>query len=284
MRPRKLSVTEIETWLTDPYAIYARRILRLTVLDPLEQSTDASDYGSLVHKGLQYFLRDYGATWPANAEQRLHEAMMLALEDAKLRRALAEWWAPRLSRIAGWVAQEEVDRRSNRVLSALGSEITGDWALPAGPDLTQGFTLHGRADRIEVYATGHLSILDYKTGQPPTQKAVDAGLAPQLLLEAAMAAAGAFGAGYRGPAAELVYWHLTGGADPGEARPLFKSNAADIAQAVTDAAASLRKLIAAFDDPARAYLAQPHPGRLPRFPQYGQLARVAEWRAVEDGE
>ena len=51
-----------------------------------------------------------------------------------------------------------------------------------------------------------------------------------------------------------------------------------------EAAASLRKLIAAFDDPARAYLAQPHPGRLPRFPQYGQLARVAEWRAVEDGE
>jgi len=254
------------------------------VLDPLEQSTDASDYGSLVHKGLQFFLRDHGATWPANAEQRLHEAMMLALEDAKLRRALAEWWAPRLSRIAGWVAQEEMDRRSNRVLSALGSEITGDWALPPGPDLIQGFTLHGRADRIEVYATGHLSILDYKTGQPPTQKAVDAGLAPQLLLEAAMAAAGAFGPAYRGPTAELVYWHLTGGADPGEARPLFKSKAADIAQAVTDAAASLRKLIAAFDDPARAYLAQPHPGRLPRFPQYGQLARVAEWRAVEDGE
>lgn len=284
LRPRRLSVTEIETWLTDPYAIYARHVLRLAVLDPLEQSTDASDYGSLVHKGLQYFLREYGATWPANAEAKLHGAMMLALEDAKLRRALAEWWAPRLSRIAGWVAEEEVQRRSARTLAGLGSEIVGDWVLPGGPDIASGFTLRGRADRIEVYGDGTLSILDYKTGQPPSQKDVDAGLAPQLLLEAAMAAAGAFGAGYRGGAAELVYWHLTGGADPGAARPLFKSDRGMIADAVARAAASLRTLIAAFDDPARAYLAQPHPGRLPRFPQYGQLARVAEWRAVEDGE
>ena len=284
LRPRKLSVTEIETWLTDPYAIYARRILRLKVLDPLEQSTDASDYGALVHTGLQYFLREHGTTWPASADRRMRDAMMLALEDAKLRRALAEWWAPRLSRIAEWVVQEEEGRRSERSLATLGSEISGDWGLLPGPDMAQGFTLHGRADRIEVYSNASLSILDYKTGQPPTQAAVNAGLAPQLLLEAAMAAAGAFGPDYRGQAAELVYWHLTGGADPGEARPLFKSNADAIAQAVAEAAASLRKLIAAFDDPARAYLAQPHPGRLPRFPQYGQLARVAEWRAVEDGE
>ena len=56
LRPRRLSVTEIETWLRDPYAIYARHILRLGALDPLEQATDAADYGSLVHGGLHRFL------------------------------------------------------------------------------------------------------------------------------------------------------------------------------------------------------------------------------------
>ena len=65
------------------------------------------------------------------------------------------------------------------------------------------FRLIGRADRIERRREGGLAILDYKTGTPPSQKEVDAGLAPQLLLEAAMAAAGAFGEGIAGAAEEL---------------------------------------------------------------------------------
>ena len=58
-----------------------------------------------------------------------------------------------------------------------------DLTRPGGP-----FTLVGRADRIERRADGRLAILDYKTGAPPSQREVDAGLAPQLLLEACMAA------------------------------------------------------------------------------------------------
>ena len=278
LRPRRLSVTEIETWLADPYAIYARRILGIKVLDPLEQSTDAADYGSLVHTGIQNFLRDHGTAWPADGRALLQAAMLSALTDARLRPALAEWWTPRLRRIAAWVADAEIARRSARRITAIGSELSGNWLLPSG------FTLHGRADRIERRADGSLAILDYKTGTPPSQKHVDTGTAPQLLLEAAMAAAGAFGAGFQGPTDELIYWHLTGGADPGVARPLFKSDQDAIAAAVTDAGARLQALIDGFDNPDRAYLAQPHPGRLPRFPAYAQLARVAEWRLVEDSE
>ena len=46
LRPRRMSVTEIETWLRDPYAIYARHVLRLNSLRPLDEATDAADYGS----------------------------------------------------------------------------------------------------------------------------------------------------------------------------------------------------------------------------------------------
>jgi len=273
LRPRRLRVTEVQTWLEDPYAIYARHVLRLVRLDPLEQATDAADYGSLVHDGLRRFLREVGPRWPADASERLRTAMDIALSEAGLRTALAEWWAPRLRRIADWVAAEERVRRSLVAPASIEGEVTGEWSL----QVPGGFLLRGRADRIERRPDGSLAILDYKTGPPPSQREVDGGFAPQLPLEAAMAAAGAFGEALRGDAAELTYWHLTGGFIPGDSRTLFKGDAAATTAAVAVAAGKLRELIAAFDDEQRAYLAQPHPGRAPRFPEYAQLARVAEW-------
>ncbi len=67
LRPRRLSVTEIETWLRDPYAIHARHVLKLAALKPLDEATDAADYGSLVHDGLHLFLEQHGIRWPADA-------------------------------------------------------------------------------------------------------------------------------------------------------------------------------------------------------------------------
>ncbi len=281
LRPRKLSVTEIETWLRDPYAIHARRILRLKPLDPLDQETDAADYGELVHAGLHRFLREHGTAWPPNAAVRLREALGIALAQTAPREALRAWWTPRLDRIADWVAEIEAARRAVVPPTAIVSEARGSWALPHPGG---SFELIGRADRIERRSGLGLAILDYKTGTPPSQSEVDAGLAPQLLLEAAMAQAGAFGADLTAPVAELIYWHLSGGFDPGSSTSLFKGNAATIATAVAEAAAALARLIDAFDDPARPYLSHPHPGRAPRFADYAQLARVAEWSAAGEGE
>jgi ATP-dependent helicase/nuclease subunit B len=280
LRPRRLSVTEIETWLADPYAIYAKHVLKLRRLDPLEMATDAADYGRLVHEGLHRFLRAHGAAWPAGAEGRLREAMDHALEAAGLRRALAEWWRPRLYRIAGWVAEIERDRRSAHAPVAIASEVEGRWEV----SVPGGFVLTGRADRIELRADGRLAILDYKTGAPPSQKEVEAGFAPQLPLEAAMAASGAFKGVAAGVAAELTYWHLTGGFAAGAPRTLFKGDAAAVAEAAAEAERRLKGLVAAFDDEGRAYLSQPHAGRVPRFSDYAQLARVAEWDLSEEGE
>jgi ATP-dependent helicase/nuclease subunit B len=263
--------------LADPFAIYARHVLRLRPLDPLEQETDALDYGSLVHTGLEIFLQAHGPAWPPRADLKLREAMGAALAQAQVRPALAEWWLPRLYRIADWVAEQERDRRATSPPEAIVAERRGEWRLTA-PD----FLLTGRADRIERHAGGLLSILDYKTGEPPSQKAVDEGFAPQLPLEAAMAAAGGFGADVAGQVAELTYWHLTGGFVPGEARALFKGDALRITDAAATAAASLAELIAAFDDPATPYLSIPHPGRVPRRSDHAQLARRAEWAEAGD--
>ncbi|MGH7211433.1 MAG: PD-(D/E)XK nuclease family protein, partial [Acetobacteraceae bacterium] len=207
--------------------------------------------------------------------------LMRAMSDAGLRAALANWWAPRLERIADWIAETETARRAGLAPSALSTEVSGLWELQRPGGL---FTLTGRADRIERRSDGRLAILDYKTGSVPGQGHVEAGLAPQLPLEAAMARAGAFGAAMAGETAELAYWHITGGFEPGKVKPLFKGDAAAIAEASGAAGVALRALIDAFDDPARCYLSQPHPARAPRFSDYGQLARVAEWAAADEGE
>ena len=280
LRPRRLSVTEIETWLRDPYAIYARHVLKLRRLDPIDQSTDAADYGSLVHGGIHRFLRAHGTAWPGRAADKLREALFTEMKEAGLRAALEAWWAPRLARIAEFVAEMEIGRRGQNAPAAIFSEVLGQWELPE-----QRFLLTGRADRIELLDDGGLVILDYKTGTIPPKAQVEAGLAPQLPLEAAMAAAGAF-AGVTGQVTQLAYWHLTGGAVAGENVALFAKPGQSIAEAVADATRKLRARIEAFDDPATCYLSHPDPALAPRFADFAQLARVAEWSVAgdDDGE
>ncbi len=282
VRPHRLSVTEIETWVRDPYAIYARHILKLRELDPLDQETDASDYGSLVHAGMAAFLARFGERWPPDALDRLKAAMRLALAEAKVRPALQAWWEPRLDRIAAWVFETEAQRRSVAPPVAITAEVSGALTID-GP--FQTFTLTGRADRIDRHKDGLLAIFDYKTGAPPSQAQVEAGLNPQLPLEAAMAARGGFPAVTAGEVAGLIYWHLSGGATPGKEAVLFeKGGAAATREAAEIALDRLRRRIATFEDPDQPYLSHPNPGAVPRFATYAQLARVGEWSTAAEEE
>ena len=281
LRPRRLSVTEIETWLRDPFAIYASHILGLRPLDPIDESADAARYGELAHAALHRFLSAHGAAYPDDAARLLAEAMDQALTEAGLRAALIAWWRPRLARIAAWTAELDRERRRHTPIEALRTEVTGEYRLKRPGGI---FALHGRADRIERRVDGRLAIIDYKTGAPPSPRQIDAGFAAQLPLEAAMAAVGGFGPELEGEAAELAYWHLTGGFEPGKVRPLFGCDPRATALGTAVARERLIALIDAYDDPARAYLALPHPADRPRFSHYAQLARVAEWSAAaEDG-
>jgi ATP-dependent helicase/nuclease subunit B len=284
LRPRRLRVTEVETWLRDPYAIYARHVLGLKKLDPLEQAADAADYGRIVHAGMHMFYDRFGTAWPADAEAQFMAAMDQALAAANMRPALASWWQPRLRRIAAWVADAEAERRRNGPLALIEAELDGEWifAAPAGP-----FSVRGRADRIERRFDGGIAILDYKTGAPPTNTEVEQGLAPQLPLEAAMLQAGAFGTELTGRAAELTYWHISGGYKAGEVRSLLKGNPALVQDAAETAAKNLQARVAAFDDANQPYLSQPYPRAAPRYADpryadYARLARVAEWAALDD--
>ncbi|MBV8521425.1 MAG: double-strand break repair protein AddB [Acetobacteraceae bacterium] len=279
LRPRRLSVTEIEKWLRDPYAIYARHVLKLARLDPLDQDSDAADYGAIVHEALHRFIGKHGLDWPREAPELLQQDMQHALDRAEIRPALAAWWRPRLLRIADWVANVEAKRRQAGAPLEVATEVAGEWeiARPRGP-----FGLRARADRIERRSDGTLIIIDYKTGAPPSQRDVDAGYAAQLPLEAAMAEVRAFGEGLTGAASELIYWHVNGAREGGRAIPLCKGDRDELSALIAKSRDGLLALIDRYDDPAQPYLSHPYPSHKPRFADYAQLARVPEWSAAED--
>lgn len=267
-RPRQLSVTQVETWLADPYAIYARHILRLKPLDGIDDDPSAADKGTVIHEILDRFVGEFPADLSADALPRL-----LALGRQEFQRfarvpgVMAFWW-PRFERIAEWFVANEAAWRENA--EPLAAEVSGRLIL-AGP--AGEFTLHAKADRIDRLKAGGLAIIDYKTGNIPSAKQVAAGRRPQLPLEALIAAAGGFENVAPGAVAELAYWKLDGGEPAGDMRPLKN----DVAALAADAEAGLRRLIAEFDDPDTPYHALPRPDARPRWNDYAHLERVQEW-------
>jgi ATP-dependent helicase/nuclease subunit B len=203
--------------------------------------------------------------------------MTQVLARSGVRPALAAWWRPRLERIADWVADREIERRASQHPASVQAEARGAIALPRPGGV---FDLVGRADRIDRRSDGSIVIIDYKTGIVPSRKAIEAGYASQLLLEAMMAEAGGFGPGLQGPPGDLIYWRLTGGAEAGAETRLFARASDDLAGEVVNARARLEELIDAFDQPDRPYLSQPNAAQAPRFADYALLARVAEWSAA----
>jgi ATP-dependent helicase/nuclease subunit B len=276
-----LSVTAIEDWLRDPYTIYARNILKLQRLDPVDMPLSAADRGSAIHESLGEFTKQYATALPPDVVGVLrtiggkHFAPLMERPEAR-----ALWW-PRFARIARWFSDWEAARRAG--ISTIAAEIKGDLKIPL--DNERIFTLTARADRIERLRDGSYVLLDYKTGQPPTGKQVRMGLSPQLTLEAAILREGGFvefGAG--GSVNELAYVRLSGNNPPGEHKTLdlkIKNEPPQSPNAAADyARAKLEELVRQFENPDEPYRSLVLSMWTARYGDYDNLARVKEWSAA----
>jgi len=276
LRPRKMSVTRVETWLANPYAVFAQDILKLQKLPELGAAPDAALRGSIVHEIMNRFAQAFPETLPQDAERAL-----LAIADQVLTQyaghpRVAAFWLPRFERFARWFAQTEPARRDGTL--GVAAEVDGTLAIAAPGGL---FTLTARADRIDLCDNG-LIITDYKTGKLPSGNHVAQGRAPQLLLEAAIAngETGFTGIAHR-PVTGLRYIRASGGEPPGEERTVEID---DIAKSADGAVESLSRLIATFDDDSTPYKAVRRARFTYDYDDYAHLARVAEWAALGDDE
>ncbi len=259
VRPRELPVTAIRTLIRDPYAVYAKYILRLRPLDPLRPAPDALVRGSVLHAILERFV-----TWRRPETMAEARARLMSIADTVLA-GQVPWpaarllWRARLDRAADAFLLREAASGGQPVLI----ETKGSVALTA-----LDFRLTARPDRIDEYPDGTLHILDYKTGTPPTakeQKLFD----KQLLLEAAMAERGAFEMIGARRVARISYIGVNAAAkvESTEITP-------DLLAQVWD---DLHRLVGRYLSPAQGYASRRAVFKARSPGDYDHLARFGEW-------
>jgi double-strand break repair protein AddB len=258
-RPRQLSVTEIKTLIRDPYAIYARHVLKLRPLDPLRPEPDPRLRGTVLHEILERFLKQGGGD--RQTLLAIAEEVLAARVAWPLARTI---WLSRLAKAADAFLAFSATTGGEPVLL----EEKGALRLP-GLD----FTLTGKPDRIDRLADGRLLLIDYKTGAPPTEKQQE-HFDKQLLLLAAMAEGGGFRGLDPSEVARVVYVGLKAQLkteeillEPGQVAEIWKR---------------FGGLMASYFRPTQGYTARRALEKASDPSDYDHLSRFGEWEMTDD--
>lgn len=275
--PRRYRITEIEQLIRDPYTIFAKKILLLDPLPAIAMPPGPAERGILIHEVIGEFARQYPKTLPPDARAQLLDAGDRLFADYAAYPDVAAFWKPRFEEIVDYYLDWEEERRQNTRIVI--SETAGRFEKEIAGVGT--ITLTGRADRIEVLKDGTLAIIDFKTGNPPGTKEAQLGKNPQLTLEAAMAAQGAFTDVPKAKTSELLYVALKGLASD-DRRIDDESNSA---MALADEHLKrVLALIAEYCRGERPFLSRVHPKHTQSIGDYDHLARVREWSASGESD
>ncbi|UWQ58389.1 double-strand break repair protein AddB [Leisingera caerulea] len=260
-RPRRLTITEIPRLIRDPYAIYAKHVLRLKPLNPLVQEPDALLRGIVVHEVFEHFIKE------VQADPSLLTTSHLIGKTRELLEIHVPWpvarilWHSRIRKIAGDFVLAEQERQARAKPVAF--EAKGSARLDP-----LDFTIACRADRIDMDDRGFLHLYDYKTGTPPSETQ-QKKFEKQLLIEAAMAEEGAFDDLGAAEVARALFIGL--GSKLSEVRaPLEDEPPAKIWD-------ELRTLIGAYFEPDQGYSSRRMVHRDDIAGDYDHLARYGEW-------
>ncbi len=160
-RPRQLSVTAIKTLISNPYEIYASRILGLRELAPLQLVNFAALRGQIMHKIVQNFVAIIAKTQDKCTPQAFMSTAEDILASAPVPLHLQRLWWVQLNDMAPDFIAQELERLESAIPAAL--EASGRMALDK-----IDFELTARCDRIDqLNDESGLIVYDYKTGALP---------------------------------------------------------------------------------------------------------------------
>jgi ATP-dependent helicase/nuclease subunit B len=268
-RPRRIAVTKLDRLKADPFAFYADAILRLRAWDGVDADPSAAWRGSAVHKVFEEWIKRDGCD-PARLRPRA-EALLGETAAHPVLRAL---WAPRLLEAIDWAAAQ--------VAEGLAAGRTPVAAERTGRIEVAGIELQGTVDRVDRMPNGRLAIVDWKTGKPPSKRAVAEGYSMQLGLLGLIAEAGGFGPDLAGEPTAFEYWSLAANKDGGLGywtSPVGlngKGEGIDPADFTARAARVLEAAVAAYLLGDAPFTAKLHPEYAP-YGDYDQLMRLDEW-------
>jgi ATP-dependent helicase/nuclease subunit B len=268
-RPRRIAVTKLDRLRADPFAFYADAMLRLRAWEAVDADPSAAWRGSALHKVFEAWIAEDGAD-PARLRPRAEQL----LGNAQAHPVLRVLWSPRLLEAIDWAtAQIGIDRAEGRLPFA--AEVKGQAEVA-------GIRLEGTVDRLDRLPGGGLAIVDWKTGQPPSRRAVLEGYSMQLGLLGLLAERGAFGPACQGRPAIFEYWSMAASRDGTlgyRASPVGldrKGEGVAPEDFTTLAARVLAGAVQEYLAGDAPFVAKLHPEYAP-YADYDQLMRLDEW-------
>lgn len=282
LQPKSYSFSEVGRLRRDPYAIYARRVLRLDPIDPFNRDPGAAERGTLYHKIIDRFIREGHTAGTPDALLAMDRILTELFDAEQLPVHIDSIWRPRFREVARAFLDWEAERRPE--IRRTATEV------PAGVAIEPiGIRLTGVADRIDFKGDKAADIIDYKTGYNPSPAQARALLDPQLALEAYALTAGAFRE--VGPLIpeNLLYVRLR----PGDRFKVDQVNnelssrggktetksAMDLAQESMD---QLVKFVSLLQSGEKGFSSRLIPAQQFEYGgDYDHLARVSEWSTAE---
>ncbi|UJW75487.1 double-strand break repair protein AddB [Rhizobium sp. SL42] len=283
LQPRSFTFSEVGRFRRDPYATYAKRILRLDAVDPFNEDPGAAERGTLYHGIVDRFIKEgHDATrrdaldilYRITDEEFLKQALPLHIDIV---------WRQRFYGVAQSFLKWERARRPE-IRTTL-TEVRGNVVLKP-----INITIRGVADRIDIKGGGHADIIDYKTGLNPSAAQARSLLDPQLALEAAALMESAFGSAGQLKPDNLIYVRLR----PGDRFCVDQvnnelsgrgDNRKSAAELAVQSVEELGKFIQALQSGERGFVSRLIPAEQTKYGgEYDHLARVAEWSTADSEE
>ena len=266
-RPKRIAVTKLDRLKADPFAFYADAMLRLRAWDGVDADPSAAWRGSAVHAVFEAWIKEDDCD-PAKLRPRA-ETLLRETAPHPVLRAL---WTPRLLEAIDWVAAEvaaDLDKGRRPIVAERKGRIR-----------VAGIDLEGTVDRIDRLADATLAIVDWKTGKPPSKKAVAEGYSMQLGLLGLIAERGGFD-DLTGTPSVFEYWSLASkdgnlGYRTTPVDVKGKGDGIDPADFTTRAARVLTQAVEAYLLGDAPFTAKLHPEYAP-YGDYDQLMRLDEW-------
>ncbi|MCF3974395.1 double-strand break repair protein AddB [Paracoccus salsus] len=263
----ELPVTDVSLLIRDPYAVYAKRVLKLRPLNPLRPEPDAALRGQTLHAIVERLLKSGpSACMPVTTLRETFLRITAEVLDDEVPWPSARvFWQARIEAIADRLVSDELVRLSEGHPQVI--ERRGAVGVP-GMD----FRLTAKPDRIDLLRDGRVMIYDYKSGSPPTDAQI-AHFDKQLILEAAMARRGGFDALGPVDVAGIRYIQLGG-----DGRTHDRAYSPQIEAENWD---GFLRLIAAYLTGAAGFTAMRAPERTSYAGDYDHLARFGEWSLAD---